>query len=296
MKACIIFNPAARGDKARHFQKHLDSFTAHFTLKPTQQAGDARRLATVAIAEGFDLLVAAGGDGTVNEVLNGIADAPEGLAKTRLAVFPLGTANVFAKEIAMPARFRQALPILEQARETTIDLAEVQFGPHHQLQRRLFVQMAGAGVDSRAIELVDWEDKKRFGKLAYVAAACKALHETKPTITASTGTLTLAGEQILIGNGRYYGGRYPVFPLANNRDGLLEITLFPRASWPAVFRGAWGLLTNRLYSQGGLHHLRTPSFTLTSPLQTPFHVEGENIGHLPAQFSIHPQPLRVIVP
>src|SRR5258707_446319 len=95
MRTCIIFNPAAKGEKARHFRKALDEIGAQTTLKLTTAAGDARRLAAEAVTEGFDTVVAAGGDGTVNEVLNGLGDAPNGFESARLAVLPLGTVNVF---------------------------------------------------------------------------------------------------------------------------------------------------------------------------------------------------------
>src|ERR1041385_7425971 len=101
MKTCVIFNPVARGDKARAFQTHLSAIASEAALKPTTGVGDARRLAADAVKEGFGTVVAAGGDGTLNEVLNGIADA-EGFERTRLGVLPLGTANVFAKELKLP--------------------------------------------------------------------------------------------------------------------------------------------------------------------------------------------------
>ena len=78
---CVIFNPAARGNKARHFRQHLDEIGGQSALKATAAPGDARRLATEAVGDGYDLIVAAGGDGTVNEVLNGIGDAPDGFAR-----------------------------------------------------------------------------------------------------------------------------------------------------------------------------------------------------------------------
>ena len=80
----MIFNPAARGEKARHFRHQLDSIGPQCALKATTAPDDARRLAAEAVADGFELIVAAGGDGTVNEVLNGLGDAPDGFARARL--------------------------------------------------------------------------------------------------------------------------------------------------------------------------------------------------------------------
>src|SRR4051812_27646176 len=105
---CVVFNPTARGDKARRFRSQLDKIATESTLKLTTRAGDARRLASEAVDEGFETIVAAGGDGTLNEVLNGIGDSRGGFEKCRLGVLPLGTVNVFAREMAIPAELEQA--------------------------------------------------------------------------------------------------------------------------------------------------------------------------------------------
>jgi diacylglycerol kinase (ATP) len=87
VRICVIFNPAARGNKARHFRHNLGDMAADdCAFKATAAAGDARRLARESVVENFELIVAAGGDGTVNEVLNGLGDAPNGFEKTRLGV------------------------------------------------------------------------------------------------------------------------------------------------------------------------------------------------------------------
>jgi len=296
MKICIIFNPAARGEKANRFREHLGTLSAECALKPTYAAGAGRALAAEAVREGFEIVVAAGGDGTVNEVLNGIGDEPDGYARTCFAVLPLGTVNVFAKELGMPTNFAAVWSVLKKGQETLIDLPEAEFEAAGKPQRRCFAQMAGAGVDSRAIELVDWEQKKRIGPLAYVIAGCKAMTESKPQIIVTSGQESIAGELVLVGNGRFYGGRYRFFPTADLRDGLLEVSVFPRADWGSLVRCGWGLLTDRLYSAGGVKHFQTPSLRLASAKPVAFHVEGENAGTLPVRFSMHRQKLRVITP
>jgi hypothetical protein len=152
----VIFNPAARGNKARHFRHQLDAIGSQCALKATTAPGDARRLAAEAVGEGFDLIVAAGGDGTVNEVLNGLGDAPDGLARARLGVLPLGTVNVFARELKIPLRIERAWNVLQRGREMRIDLPRVEFSANGTRQKQYFAQLAGAGMDARAIELVDW--------------------------------------------------------------------------------------------------------------------------------------------
>jgi diacylglycerol kinase (ATP) len=170
----VIFNPAAHGEKARRFRRQLDAIGAQCAFKATTAPGDARRLAGEAVKDGFDLIAAAGGDGTVNEVLNGIGDAPDGFARARLGVLPLGTVNVFARELKIPLRIERAWEVLQGGNEIKIDLPRVEFSTDGVLQKQYFCQLAGAGLDARAIELVDWQHKKQVGKLAYVIAGLKA--------------------------------------------------------------------------------------------------------------------------
>src|ERR1035441_8864986 len=170
VRTCVIFNPAARGDKARRFRRHLDDIGRESTLKHTAAVGDARRLAAEAVSEGFDSIVAAGGDGTLNEVVNGMGDVPDGFERARLGVLPLGTVNVFARELAIPTKLETAWAAIRQGRETRIDLPRADYHADGTPGRRYFAQMAGAGLDARAVEQVQWQLKKRIGQLAYVVA------------------------------------------------------------------------------------------------------------------------------
>src|SRR5207253_6625397 len=121
VRTCIIFNPTAKGNKARHFLEQLGGLATDYGLKKTTCAGDARRLAAEAVREGFETIVAAGGDGTLNEVLNGIGDAPNGFEQARLGVLPLGTVNVFARELGIPIKLESAWETICRGHESRID-------------------------------------------------------------------------------------------------------------------------------------------------------------------------------
>lgn len=296
MSVCVIFNPKARGEKANRFRQQLETIADECSFKPTVGPGSARLLAAAAVHEGFETVVAAGGDGTVNEVLNGIGDEQNGFVRTRFAVFPLGTINVFAKELALPENFKQGWELIRRGKELPIDLPVAEFSQHGKTTRRYFAQMAGAGLDSRAIELVNWELKKKIGGLAYVVAGIKALRESMPEIEVTNGDETFTGQLVLIGNGRYYGGKLNFFPKADLQDGLLEVSIFPRANLEALARCGWGLLTDKLHASGGAKYLRGKSISLRSASPVALHVEGENVGHLPARLSMSDHKLRVVVP
>lgn len=296
MGICVIFNPTAKGEKARRFRHHLDDIARESSLKLTAGAGDARRLAAEAVGEGCDLVVAAGGDGTLNEVLNGIGDVPDGFRRARLGVLPLGTVNVFAREMAIPTELRRAWQTIRQGRELLIDLPRVEYYAGDQQRSRYFAQLAGAGLDARAIELVQWELKKRFGPLAYILAGMHALLAAQARISAVNGKQAAIGELVLIGNGRLYGGPYRIFPKADLRDGLLEVCVFPRVNWFTLLRCAPLLLLRGLVPSSAARVFQAERVDLTSAATTPFEVDGELAGQLPATFRIERACLRVIVP
>jgi diacylglycerol kinase (ATP) len=290
----VIFNPAARGEKARRFRHQLDAVGPQCALKATAAPDDARRLAAEAVADGFELIVAAGGDGTVNEVVNGLGDAPDGFARARLGVLPLGTVNVFARELKIPLHIGRAWETLRQGRETRIDLPRVEFSANGARQKKYFVQLAGAGMDARAIELADWSLKKRTGPLAYVIAGLKAVCEPQPQITARADGQILTGELVLVGNGRFYGGPFGIFPQADLRNGSLEVCVFPRVKWLTLLRCAPGLLLWRKLPENLVRRFRADSFELAGGTTTAFELDGEWIGRLPAAFSVERERLRVV--
>ena len=296
MPTCVIFNPTARGDKARHFREHLGDLAPDCAFRPTTCAGDASRLATPAVANGFDTIVAAGGDGTVNEVVTGISRAPDGLRRVRVGIVPLGTVNVIARELKLPHALKGAWHVVLHGTERAVDLAEIEFQTAHGPEQRCIIQLAGAGLDARAVELVSWSLKKKFGPLAYLWAGVGAMRERHPQITITSGAETRHAQFVLLGNGRYYGGAFRVFPAARMDDGKFDLCLIDRVNWFALLRFAWGIATNRLERQTDFHHLQSAQFTLTSNARVPLEIEGDAVGQLPATCRVLPRALRVLVP
>lgn len=297
MRVCLIFNPTARGDKARRLQRHLDEIGSECALKQTRSAGDARALAAEAVREGFEVVVAAGGDGTLNEVVNGIADEPAGLAKVRLGTLPLGTINVFAREFGIPIDLQQAWRTVMEGAEIEIDLPGFAFkGDSAAPSRHCFAQLAGAGVDARAVELVDYSLKKKIGPLAYVYAGMKAVAARKPMIQVRDRDRETKGELVLIGNGKLYGGDYPIFHKADPRDGLLDVCVFPTFNWSAVVKTGSAWLSRNWHNLAGVEYFQSREIQLASDPRAPMEADGELVGRVPATVSIDGKRLRVIVP
>jgi YegS/Rv2252/BmrU family lipid kinase len=296
MRSCVIFNPTARGEKAKRLRRQLDSMADETSLKLTASIGDARNLSAAAVKEGYDTIVAAGGDGTLNEVLNGIGDVPGGFDRSRLGVLPLGTVNVFARELGLPLRLEEAWQVIRNGRETLIDLPRVEYQNGQKREHRYFAQLAGAGLDARAIELVKWQIKKMVGPLAYVFAGFHALLGPPAKIEVSGHNGCTSAGLVMIGNGRLYGGEFRLFPKADLRDGLLEICILPRVTWYTLGRCTPRLLLRKTLPASVAEMVQAPSVTLKSDTPVPLQVDGEMIGHLPATFTIEKSRLRVVAP
>lgn len=296
MRAAVIFNPSAKGDKARQFRGCLDSISQRCTLKRTSGPGDASRLAIESVAEGFDTIIAAGGDGTLNEVLNGLASAPDGLRRARLGVLPLGTVNVFARELGIPTEPGAAWKRLLDAQEALVDLPYVDFSANGKTERRFFVQLAGAGLDARAIQLTSWSLKKKIGPGAYVVAGLRAMIGPPVNLRVQADGREVTGQLVLIGNGKLYGGSFQLFPLAELSDGLLDVCVFPRAGFSQLVGCGISLLLRRRVPESSVVRLAVKSFCLSSPQPAAFELDGELVGELPAQFGVLPRALRVLAP
>jgi diacylglycerol kinase (ATP) len=295
VQTCVIFNPSARGEKAEAFYAGLAGLFPNCVWRRTGQAGQARDLAAQAVHSGFQTIIAAGGDGTANEVVNGIGDVSGGFDSTHFGVLPLGTVNVFARELGFPRHLVGAVKVLQQGKTTAIDLGCVEYAVAGSPRQRFFIQLAGAGLDSRSIELVNWELKKKLGPIAYVVAGFKAMGETQPVIVAHNGS-AVSGELVLIGNGRFYGGSFAAFPAATLQDGLLHVCVLPKVTWPRLIAVGLGFLTGRLYRFCSALQFSPRSVKLTSTSRVILQLDGENVCELPATLSIRPKALHVIVP
>jgi YegS/Rv2252/BmrU family lipid kinase len=295
VQTCIIFNPSARGERADVLCARVETLFPNCVWRRTNEAGHARGLAAQAVRDGFQTIIAAGGDGTANEVVNGIGDVSGGFDSTHFGVLPLGTVNVFARELGLPRDLPGAVKVLKEGKTMTIDLGRAEYTAAGSPQQRFFIQLAGAGLDSRSIELVNWELKKKLGPLAYLVAGCQAMRETQPLIVVR-GETPASGQMVLIGNGRFYGGSFAVFPAASLQDGLLDVCVLPKVTWPRLLAAAPGLLTGRLFELCSALHFSLPSVTLTSASRVILQLDGENACELPATLSIRPKALRVIVP
>lgn len=260
----------------------------------TTGPGQATELAEKLAREGHPLVVAAGGDGTMNEVLQGLcrvnASRAPGEKHTALGVLPVGTMNVFSVELGLPSQDIAACwSQISSGRLREVDL--------WMANQQYFVQLAGVGFDAEIIQETPWERKKRFGPLSYVMSAVQVLTRKPPVLSVNIeGRPPLVGSVVLIGAGKHYGGPVPVFPKASNQDGLLDVLVFHGL-------GGWEFAQMlRAIVEGGyepaddIDYLQLREFTVTATPDAPLEVDGElAAGGTPVVFKPAPFKLQVAV-
>ena len=281
-RICIIANPAARGVKAR--LQHLERLTRDVVIKTTRGPGDAEAHAERAVEQGYATIVAAGGDGTVNEVVNGI-----GTSAVTLGILPMGTVNVFALELGIPFNLVAAWKVIRGRKTRAIDLASA--------NGHFFVQMAGVGLDAQIVERNNRQIKKVLGPLSYLLTATQVAAEKPPRVRVTCDeNPTVEGSFVLIGNGRFYGGPFSLFDQADLQDGLLDVCVFRHMNYVALMRYFRGALFGSLSKFSDVHYFKARHVLVQANRHVPLEADGELAGHTPVEFTIRRRKLRVLVP
>src|SRR3989440_12395196 len=221
----IILNPAAHRERAQRKRAHVDSLARDCVVCATTRTGEAELMARRGVKEGFEKIVAAGGDGTINEVVNGLA----GTTAT-LGLLPIGTMNVFATELGLPSGdLKECWQIICEGHTRTVDLPSAN-GKH-------FVQLACIGLDAQAVKETSVAFKRSFGPLSYLVSAAQIASRPPPhLVIESKSSKTMEGSFVLIGNGRLYGGPFSFFKRALIDDGLLDVVVFKRIGYVEIIR------------------------------------------------------------
>jgi YegS/Rv2252/BmrU family lipid kinase len=281
-RICIIANPAARGVRAR--LEHLKRLTRNVVIRTTRGPGDAEAQAERAVEAGFGTVVAAGGDGTVNEVVNGIGNAP-----IALGILPMGTVNVLAMELGIPFDLVSAWKVIRAGKVRLIDEATA--------NGHIFVQMAGIGLDAQIIQRNNRQVKQVLGPLSYLLTATQVAVERPPRLRVSSeGHATVDGSFVLVGNGRLYGGPFPLFRDADMQDGLLDVYVFKYMNYLHLMRYFRGMLFGSLARFSDVTYFKSRRLLVEASLPVPMEADGELAGHSPVEFTVKRRKLRVLVP
>lgn len=281
----VILNPAARRERAGQWRARVQQVAEGADLHSTSRIGEAESLARQGAREGYRRIVAAGGDGTINEVVNGLAGS-----SATLGLLPIGSVNVFATELGLPAGdLRQCWRIIRDGHTRTIDLPNAN-GKH-------FVQLAGIGLDAQAVKETSLAFKRSFGPLSYLISAAQIASRPPPhLLIESKGAKTIEGSFVLIGNGRFYGGPFPFFKRALIDDGLLDVVVFKRIAYLDIIRYLQDVIFSSAITMPELEYFQSKRLRVSSASEVPVEVDGELIGNCPVEFRVQERGLRVLAP
>jgi len=286
-RVLVIYNPMAGWRFRRRLRAvlgHLADAGCVVTVRRTARRGDAEEFARNAIDEGWDVVAVAGGDGTINEAVNGLygGQAP-------LALIPLGTTNVIAAEIGLSDDPRTVARTIAAGTVQDIHLGTA--------NGRLFVMMAGVGFDARVVAAVPAWVKRVLGKGAYLLTILAGLWRfSRGAYRVTVDGETHSAASVVVANGRFYAGRHTVAPRARLDERLLYACLFLRPGPWRVVRYGLALLLGRLDGLADVLILPGERVSVEGPEGEPVQGDGDIIARVPATIALAEKTLRVVAP
>ena len=283
----IIFNPTSGGQRRQKFDAvlaELRRLGCAVTVRPTGRRGDAEQIAASADPDRYDLLVVAGGDGTINEAVNGLCGS-----RLPLAIVPLGTANVLAAEIGLDDDPVSIARTIALGRPCPISVGMA--------NGRCFLLMAGTGFDAHVVQHVDLALKRRIGKTAYWLCILRQLREFAfPEYVVTIEGKTWGAASVLVANAHFYGGRFVCAPAADLRLPSLEVCMFGRRGRLSVLGYGLAMLAGRLSKLPSYRIVSAQKVHIGGPAGDPVQADGDIIGHLDVTIEVVPGAIRLVFP
>jgi len=303
--AIIIYNPASGRRRHRRFAeleeaaRILNAAGIAAELAPTTGQGTGTAIARHAVAQNKELVIACGGDGTINEVVNGLAGT-----SVPMALLPAGTANILAKELRIPWDIPSAARLIPKSSLRRIALGAAMNAtpdgyPDPAQGCRYFLCVAGAGPDGAMVHAVDADLKERAGILAYWAEGVRQFIKYRfPEMLIASPESSLNGTLVVVGRTRNYGGPFKITTGASLFEDSFEIVAYntrKRMRYLAAMPALW---TGRLREMEGTFTWKTRELSCLPVNGSTVYaqVDGEPVGTLPLHFRIAPDALTLVVP
>ena len=298
----VIVNPASGGGRTGRrwsgWEAHLRAEGGVFDVATTREPGHATQLARAAALDGYRTIVAVGGDGTLNETLNGLIQDDRPVADVQLGILPVGTGSDFARSLHWPRDPLRAALHLLNSRPQLIDIGRIDCAQGNGVVTRYFVNVAGLGFDGEVADRVNRAGRKSGGTLPYLTTLVASLGTYRnKSVRVRVDDQPVAGRMnsVIVCNARYFGGGMFIEPHADWSDGQLDVVLLGDfhkleviANLPRLYRG-----THLAHPK--VTELRGRTITVESDERMFLQAEGELIGEAPATFRSLPHALTVLV-
>lgn len=299
----VIVNPAADSLKGlKHWiaiEKMLYELDVQFTSRLTDEKGHAIDITREAIADGYRKILAVGGDGTINEVVNGILSQTTVPSKDIVVCMAsIGTGNDWIKTMGIPAKYLDAARLLKTGTKLrTIEAGSVTYHEGIEQKQRYFVNVAGMAYD--AFVTKDANENALFkGKLQYLISVVKGLFSYKSTrvkVEADDRIVQDTTFCVNVGICKYAGGGMMIVPEAVPDDGLFHVTMIKDLSRWEVIKNLPGLFTGKFINHPGVDSFATTALKVSSDTPIYVEVEGEVLGHTPFEYTLLPDAITVLV-
>jgi YegS/Rv2252/BmrU family lipid kinase len=288
----IIFNPAAGRSPKRRLDaivEQLGALGCIVVVRETTARGDAEAFAREADAARFDLVAAAGGDGTINEVVNGLS-----ASELPLAVLPLGTGNVLANELGLPRHPKRLARLIASGTARPVWMGEIANGA---IGARRFVMMAGIGFDAAVVAGLDEALKRRVGKLAFVRAIlAEIINYRRNRYSVRCDGVEHQVASAVVSKGHFYAGRFVLAPAARLDEPWLHLVLFMRTGRVAALKYLAAMALGIAHRLSDIRILRTTELTVSEPGGAVVEGDGDIVAKLPVQIRVAEKPLLLIQP
>jgi diacylglycerol kinase (ATP) len=302
-----VVNPASGAGKAgrqwAQVESWLPSAGIPYETALTTQPNEATEIARQAVRQSRSVVVAVGGDGTLNEVVNGFFHNGAPIPTTsRLAMVPLGTGGDFRRTLRIPVDPHEAIGVLKTGLVRRLDVGCVTYQKEDGTSGvRHFINIADAGLGGDVVQVVG-NGTKRFGNLAYTIGGVRALigFRNKPMtvdIDGVTHELPKA-QQVVVANCQFFGGGMQMAPTASPTDGVFDVVLVKDAGKIETMRGMNDFRAGKHLDQSNpkIELMYGKRVSVSSPKKVRIDVDGEAVGYLPALFEIQPGSIEFITP
>lgn len=303
-KTKVVVNPAAgRGKIAQRWnrlQQRLNGTLGPCSVVFTQAPREAEEITRQALRDGFDTIVAVGGDGTVHEVVNGFFENDRPLNReASLGILPNGTGGDWIKALNVPTDLGEAIEILGRRRVRACDLGRLTCQREGESTTQYFANIAEAGFGAAVVQRVDQRRKMLSPALAYFLGLLRTLtvYKNRPVAVHVDGKRVVQApvNAVIIANGQYFGGGMRIAPAARTDDGLLDVVIIGDISWREAIANLHRLYRGTLSEHPKVQYLRGRRVTLHSEEEILVEADGELLGRAPATFDVRPGALQVIV-
>jgi YegS/Rv2252/BmrU family lipid kinase len=299
----VIVNPNAGKGKG---EKDWDKISAvlkkedlSFFFNFTERKGHAIDLTREAVLSGFRKIITVGGDGTLNEVLNGVFTTNSiPTTDITLAMIPVGTGNDWGKMFGIPLDYEKAVKIIRDNKTLVHDVGLVSFHDGTERYTRYFINIAGLGFESVVVKKTNMQkDKGHGGKLIYFYNLLTSLlfyRNTRAEVIIDGQKISADVFSINIGNGRYCGGGMRQTPDALPDDGLLDVTIINGMGKFEIIRNLKILYDGTILKHPKIDGYKCRNIKVSSDSVIYTEADGESLGHTPAEFSIIPSCINIV--